>query len=128
MITEACQTLKRNRERYLEGRSTDGIVRLLDGLATEWLSIEFSFRKMVLEAGPETTGFSTPILFAGLDHFFKVLTVDNLESLLRQDLGHPHRLDNFFTDERGLRANGRPGRRGRNCLRTWRPETFLFPS
>jgi hypothetical protein len=102
LISEACQTLKRNRERYLLERSTDSIVRLLDGLAVEWLSPDFPFRKAVMEAGPEITGFSAPVLFAGLDHFFKILTVDNLESLLRQDLGHPQRLDHFSSDERGL--------------------------
>ena len=29
MITEACQTLKRNREHYLAARSTDGMVKIL---------------------------------------------------------------------------------------------------
>ena len=30
MITEACQTLKRNREQYLAARSTDGMVKILE--------------------------------------------------------------------------------------------------
>jgi hypothetical protein len=33
MITEACQTLKRNREHYLAGRSTDGLVKILGEVA-----------------------------------------------------------------------------------------------
>jgi hypothetical protein len=99
LITEACQTLKRNRERYLEGRTTESIVRLLDRLAGEWLSSDFPFRRQALESGPAATGFSEAVLAAGLDQFFKQLTAENLEAFLRQELGHPHRLDGFHPDE-----------------------------
>jgi hypothetical protein len=105
LVTEACQTLKRNRERYLEGRPTEGTLRLLEGLAADWLTPDFPFRRITLEAGPEITGFTTPVLSAGLDQFFKLLTVENLESLLWQELGHPQRLDNFFPNERGWGGN-----------------------
>lgn len=101
LITEACQTLKRNRERFLEGRTTDSLIRILDGLGRDWLAEDFPFRRMTLELGPAATGFPAPILAAGLDSFFKHLTSRNLELLLRQELGHPQRLDNFFTDEQG---------------------------
>jgi hypothetical protein len=101
LISEACQTLKRNRERYLEERSTEGAMRLLEIVATDWLSPDSPFRQRTMEAGPEITGFTTPVLFDGLDHFFKLLTVQNLESLLWQELGHPQRLDTFFPNERG---------------------------
>ena len=37
MITEACQTLKRNRERYLAARSTDSLVKVLSDVAEGWL-------------------------------------------------------------------------------------------
>ena len=37
MITEACQTLKRNRERYLAGRSTEQLVKVLSDVAESWL-------------------------------------------------------------------------------------------
>ena len=33
MITEACQTLKRNRERYLAGRSTEQLIITLSDVA-----------------------------------------------------------------------------------------------
>jgi hypothetical protein len=99
LITEACQTLKRNRQRYLEGRSTDGLLRLLNGLGRDWQADDFPLRKRALEAGPAATGFSVPVLAGGLDAFFKQLTTANLESLLRQELGHPRRLDNFFGRE-----------------------------
>jgi hypothetical protein len=99
LITEACQTLRRNRERYLEGRATGSIIRLLDGLALEWLSADSPFRREVLQSGPDATGFSEPVLAAGLDQFFKQLTADNLEALLRQELGHARRLDGFHPGE-----------------------------
>jgi len=65
----------------------------------EWLSADFPFRREVLESGPAATGFSKPVLAAGLDQFFKQLTAENLEALLRQELGTPHRLDGFHPDE-----------------------------
>lgn len=99
LIAEACQTLKRNREQYLAGRTTGSVIHFLDKLATDWLSPDFSFRHHVLETAPVTTGFSKEVIAAGLDQFFKQLTADNLEALLRQDLGHPHRLDGFHADE-----------------------------
>jgi hypothetical protein len=96
LITEACQTLKRNRQLYLESRDTDSIVQTLDGIGHDWLDPDFPFRRHVLEAGPAATGFSKPVLAAGLDSFFHQLTTENLDALLRQELGHPRRLDNFF--------------------------------
>lgn len=102
LITEACQTLKRNRERYLEGRSTESIIHLLERLGHEWLADDFQFRRLAMESGPKATSFSTPVLAAGLDHFFKQLTAENLETLLRQDLGHRQRLDGFHPDEHGF--------------------------
>jgi hypothetical protein len=106
LITEACQTLKRNRERFLEGRTTDNILGVLERLGREWLSDSSPFRQSVLQAGPDQTGFSAQVLAAGLDQFFKQLTPENLESLLRQELGHPRRLDNFFPND----DQGRPSR------------------
>jgi len=99
LITEACQTLKRNGQQYLEGRTTDSIIRILDRLGREWLSSDFPFRHRLLNASPEATGFSSEVLAAGLDQFFQQLTAENLESLLRQELGHVQRLDDFLPNE-----------------------------
>jgi hypothetical protein len=99
LITEACQTLKRNGQQFLEGRTTESIIRLLDWLGREWLSDDFPFRQALLKASPEMTGFSAEVLAAGLDQFFQQLTAENLESLLRQELGHADRLDDFFHHE-----------------------------
>ena len=99
LITEACQTVKRNGRQYLEGRPTENIIRILERLGREWLSPDFPFRQRLLEASPAATGFSAEVLAAGLDQFFQLLTAENLESLLRQELGRAQRLDDFFPNE-----------------------------
>lgn len=99
LITEACQTLRRNRERYLQERSTDSLIQVFDGLGRDWLSPDFPYRQLALEVGPAATGFPAEVLAEGLDSFFKQLTSRNLEELLVQDLGHAQRLDNFFAGE-----------------------------
>jgi hypothetical protein len=93
MIEEACQTLKRNRERYLAHRATPALIRLLSDVAESWLQPDYPFRLLALEQGPKATGFSAPTLAAGLDAFFRELTEKNLHDLLVQDLGHAQRLD-----------------------------------
>lgn len=103
LVTEACQTLKRNREQYLLGRSTSGIVGMLAATAQEWLQQENSFRKLALERGVAETGFSEATIARGLDAFFGQFTRDNLNALIEQDLGHIERLDRFTTD-RGSRT------------------------
>jgi hypothetical protein len=99
LITDACQTLKRNRARYLEGRSTESLIQKLDGIGRDWLEADYPFRRHALEAGPAAAGFSEAVLAAGLDGFFQQLTAENLEGLLRQELGHPQRLDDFYPGE-----------------------------
>ena len=93
MIGEACQTLKRNRELYLQHRSTQGLIEVLTRVAKDWLDPESSFRKLALAEGPAATGFSRATLTAGLDSFFKELTAEAFTALLEQDLGHAERLD-----------------------------------
>jgi len=87
MIGEACQTLKRNRERYLAHRSTQNLIHVISSLAKSWLEPHYPFRKLALEQGPAVTGFSTQTLANGLDAFFNELTRENLQALLEQDLG-----------------------------------------
>ena len=74
MLSEACRTLKRNREAYLAGRSTASLVTVLSDVAGNWLEPEYPFRKVALEQGPGATGFSRATLANGLDSFFKQLT------------------------------------------------------
>jgi hypothetical protein len=92
MISEACQTLKRNRETYLANRSTQSLVNFLGELAENWLEPEFPFRKFAFENAAKT-GFSRATLQKGLDNFFRQLTRENFNSLLIQEFGDAKRLD-----------------------------------
>lgn len=93
MITEACQTLKRNRAQYLAGRSTHDLIGVIAEVAESWLQKESPFRQLALELGPAATGFSEATLADGLDQFFRQLTAEHLQALVAQDLGHAQRLD-----------------------------------
>ena len=95
MITEACHTLKHNREKYLSSRPTEGIVKILCEVAREWLQPDNKFRKLALELGPAETGFSKAVLEKGIDGFFRRFTPENFQALLEQEIGSPQRLDKF---------------------------------
>jgi hypothetical protein len=103
LVSEACQTLKRNRAQYLLTRSTSNIVGTLAATAQGWLEQDNPFRKIALERGVAETGFSEATLARGLDAFFGQFTADHLNALIEQDLGHVDRLDRFTTD-RGSRT------------------------
>ena len=105
MIAEGCQTLKRNRERYLAHRSTQHLVRVLSGVGRSWLDEGYPFRKLALEQGPGATGFSWATLRNGLDSFFSELTPEAFSALLEQDLGHGERLDQMCATEAEQKAN-----------------------
>src|SRR6185312_8562677 len=94
MISEACQTLKRNREQYLANRSTQSLVKFLSELAENWLEKEFPFRKSALE-NAKAIGFHRATLERGLDSFFKQLTRENFNALLIQEFGDAKRLDSI---------------------------------
>src|SRR6185503_3761181 len=98
LVTEACQTLKRNREQFLLGRPTSYIVGMLSATAQSWLERGNPFRKLALERGVAETGFGEATLARGFDSFFKQFTSENLNALLAQDLGHVERLDRFVSD------------------------------
>ena len=98
MIEAACDTLKRNREKYLQPRTTEEIVKILCEVATEWQQPANKFRKLALDLGPAATGFSKAILEKGLDDFFGRFTPENFQALLEQELGHAQRLDQFVAD------------------------------
>ncbi|MBA4149413.1 MAG: hypothetical protein H0X66_14960 [Verrucomicrobia bacterium] len=98
MISEACQTLKRNRARYLVERSTSSLIRVISDVAESWLDPENPFRQEALRHGTDKTGFPAEILAAGLDAFFSQITADNLQKLIVQDLGNAERPDTFCSD------------------------------
>jgi hypothetical protein len=86
MISEACQTLKRNREQFLAKRPLQSMVNFFAALAENWLEPEFPFRKFALENAP-VIRFSRATLERGLDNFFKQLTSENFRALLLQEFG-----------------------------------------
>jgi hypothetical protein len=98
LVTEACQSLKRNREQFLAGRSTSSIVGILGAVAQSWIEPGAPFRRLAIERGMAETGFSQQTIARGLDTFFQQLTVENLNALILQDLGHAERLDRFTSD------------------------------
>src|SRR5438552_8420500 len=93
MLGEACLTLKRNRDQYLAGRSTQSLISILSDTAENWLEPDYPFKQLALRDGPAATGFSRATLVNGLDSFFQQLTRENLHALLLQELGHAQRLD-----------------------------------
>src|SRR4051812_11968043 len=98
IVHDSCESLKRNRERYLARRSTESIIRTLCEVGQSWLDPTYRFRQLVLEQGPSAMGFSAKTLAAGIDGLFSTFTKENFQALILQDLGHLHRLD-------GLHAN-----------------------
>ena len=105
MIGEACQTLKRNRDRYLVHRSTRNLITALSDVAQNWIEPEYPFRKLALDRGPAATGFSRATLARGLDALFKQLTHDQFHAFLEQDLGHARRLDEMVSGEAERKSN-----------------------
>jgi hypothetical protein len=87
MLTAACDTLKRNREKYLRSRATAEIVKTLCEVGAGWLQPENLFRKLALAHGPAETGFSPAVLARGLDDFFRRFTPENFQALLAAELG-----------------------------------------
>ncbi|MGA2246724.1 MAG: acyl-CoA reductase [Verrucomicrobiota bacterium] len=109
MISAACDTLKRNREKHLARRKSEDIVNLLCEAAAGWLQADNKFRRLALDSalerrsparldpppsqpagsatGAPGTGFSGPTIARGLDDFFSRFTPENFQALLRQDLG-----------------------------------------
>jgi hypothetical protein len=105
LVREACQTLKRNRERFLAERSTDAILGILSDVGSSWLQSDFPFRGLALEHGPGALGFSRATLANGLDSFFTQLTRNNLLALLEQDFGSAERLDRWSAAEPEQKQN-----------------------
>jgi hypothetical protein len=103
MISEACETLKRNREQYLATRSTASLINAISAVASSWLRPEDSFRRLALERGPAELGFSRETLARGLDALFRELNADKLNALLATELGHGLRLDSLCSAEHEAR-------------------------
>ncbi|HEY0456970.1 MAG TPA: acyl-CoA reductase [Verrucomicrobiae bacterium] len=104
MISDACQTMKRNREQYLAQRSTSSLIKTISELAENWQMPDYPFRQLMLRLGPGATGFPQSTLTEGLDAFFSQITPDTLHGLLLQELGHAQRLDAMVASAEEQRA------------------------
>ena len=121
MVTEACQTLKRNRAQYLAHRSTNNLIGVLCQVAEAWLKPDNAFRRLAIEhAGVQAlacsdgtlrrelqqgdtpfTGFPQATLQKGLDNLFRQFTPANFHALLVQELGDAQSLDRFVAAGNG---------------------------
>lgn len=99
MVAEACQTLKRNRERYLLPRSTESVIQALVEVARLWLTPHSPWRAAAMEACATEVSFSPATLGAGLEAYFRLWTPRNLSGLVVQDLGHAQRLDRLVSND-----------------------------
>lgn len=87
MLHAACDTLRRNREKYLRHRSTKAIVHTLCETAADWLRPQSVFRRLAL-SNADACGFPPEILAQGLDDFFGRFTPENFQALIAQDFGN----------------------------------------
>ncbi len=116
VISDACQTLKRNRQQYLAERPTHSLIRVIADVAKSWLDRDDPFRKYALELGPIKTGFSRETLVAGLDNFFRQITVENLQALIMQEFGDAQRLDSLCANTVEQKLNRASFARGPELL------------
>ena len=124
MISEACQTLKRNREQFLANRPLQSMVNLLVKLGQNWLEPDFPFRKFALESA-EKAGFSRATLERGLENFFKQLTRESFRALIAQELGDSvDALAGKIDAAAGFPLSH--GRGSASCARFWRGPEFQF--
>ncbi|MBX3744678.1 MAG: hypothetical protein KF833_05165 [Verrucomicrobiae bacterium] len=99
LVTEACQTLKRNRERFLLPRSTDAIIQALVEVGRLWTAPHSPWMALALEQGPAATGFSRELLADGLQRYFRRWTPRALQNLVLQEFAHPQRLDRLVAND-----------------------------
>ncbi|MSR66847.1 MAG: hypothetical protein EXS24_05685 [Pedosphaera sp.] len=91
LIGEACQSIRKNRERYILDLQQERIVRCLARAAKNWLDHDHPIRRLALEPGQ--TRYSTETLSAGIDQFFSRVTEESLFNLLTQEFGDERRMD-----------------------------------
>ncbi len=107
VVSEACETLKRNRRRYLLERPSESLLRTLGLVAEKWLDPEYPIRQLALELGEARSGFPRHTIELGLQSLFGGMTPEGLNHLILQDLGHVRRLDHPTSDD----AESRSGRK-----------------
>jgi hypothetical protein len=118
LITQAAQTLKLNRERYLSQRTTVSLVKTFCQLAQSWLEPEFPFRVEALQLGPAAAGIPAATLARGLDDFFGRFTTGDFAAWLEQEFGQADRLDTL--------GASRPEQRGQRRSMAQGPELIAW--
>ena len=93
VVSDACETLKRNRRQYLVDRPTETLLRTLGLVAEKWLDREYPIRQIAMEHGEQMSGFRRYNIEKGLDSLFRGITQEALNHLILQDLGHVRRID-----------------------------------
>jgi hypothetical protein len=96
LLSQACDTLRRNRAQFLAPRSTESLVGMLLSVGAKWMDPDYPLRKFALEQGERVGGFSSRTLAKGLDAYFSRFTPEEFEALLEQDLGDSRKLDQMW--------------------------------
>lgn len=99
MVVEACQTLRRNRERFLLPKSTESVIQTLVEVARMWLMPHSPWMAAALATREGRYGFSPEMLKQGIEAYFRLWTPRNLSALVVQDLGHAQRLDRLVSND-----------------------------
>ena len=120
LITDACQTLKKNRETFLASRATQSLIRILAEVAQSWLEPQDPFRNYALQNGPKATGFSRETLETGLNEFFAQVTEENLQALVVQEFGDLKRLDSLCANSSEEKSNRASFATRRRTCAGWR--------
>lgn len=128
LIADAIETLIDNQRRYLLTRSTSSIAKALCSLAEDWLHPDYPFRRVVLQEGPDQSGFSQETLARGLDAFFETFTAEAFELWLSQEFGHLQRRDSFVADKFETRAEKRSRFFAHPVIAHFTPGTLPIPA
>ncbi len=110
-IREAVSRTREARERVLQRRSTDTVIRALAQTAKNWLEPTSPWRQRAVERAPQYTGFSEAMVSEAIDLTFGAITEQALRELLDGELGDRRVLDGFAA------RSIRPGR-GREAAPT----------
>jgi hypothetical protein len=94
-LARLCSRLCEARERHLQRLPVGEIVDLLDAAAAAWLRPEHPRRVLALQALPQVTGYSPPMVAWALDQALGSLQRESLVPWLREELGDPGVLDEF---------------------------------
>ena len=85
LVTDACQTLRHNRDGYLAQIGNEPLIAKLVEVAELWRSPDYELRKFALASSQEETGFPPKVLAEGLDACFAGWTQEQFFMLFLKD-------------------------------------------